>query len=364
MRARGEHTYLVDELAAYERRFRKAGLPLLIEDYSATEDVFTRAFPLLAFLFVISLLGAVNLDWGTLANVGAVAGGMALMVAGVGALNRARGRPFFSIPRRVGVPELAVWVLLPALLPLVFGGQLGSAAATVGGNLLTLGLIYVVVALGLISILRWTSMRMFGQLATSLVLLTRAIPLLLFFSLVLFLTEEMWRLFSSMPDPFLALVGALFVGVGGAFLLFRLPREVRRLEEDADAGQALRRRQRFNVGLVMFVSQALQVLVVSVGVGAFFVLFGVLAVGPELQTQWTQEPVNVLMTVDIFGETARLTEEILRVAGGIAAFTGLYYAIAVLTEETYRQEFLTELTGEMRETFRARSDYLRLRESG
>ena len=36
------------QLAAYERRFRRAGLPLLIEDYSPYEDVFTRAVPLLA----------------------------------------------------------------------------------------------------------------------------------------------------------------------------------------------------------------------------------------------------------------------------------------------------------------------------
>ena len=54
----------------------------------------------------------------------------------------------------------------------------------------------------------------------------------------------------------------------------------------------------------------------------------------------------------------------MRVAGGIAGFTGLYYAIAVLTEETYRQEFLDELTIEMRETFQARSEYLRLLASG
>ena len=42
-------------------------------------------------------------------------------------------------------------------------------------------------------------------------------------------------------------------------------------------------------------------------------------------------------------------------AGAIAAFSGLYYAIAVLTDSTYREEFLEELTREMRETFRARA---------
>ena len=43
-----------------ERRFRSAGLPLLAEDYSATEDVFNRAIPLLAVVFVLEILGAIT----------------------------------------------------------------------------------------------------------------------------------------------------------------------------------------------------------------------------------------------------------------------------------------------------------------
>jgi hypothetical protein len=39
-------------LADYERRFRRAGLPLLSEDFSARSDVFNRAFPLLALVLL------------------------------------------------------------------------------------------------------------------------------------------------------------------------------------------------------------------------------------------------------------------------------------------------------------------------
>ena len=60
-----------------------------------------------------------------------------------------------SIPDRVGPIELAAFVLVPALLPLVFGGQVTSALVTAGGNLLLLALIYLVVGIGLLSILRW-----------------------------------------------------------------------------------------------------------------------------------------------------------------------------------------------------------------
>ena len=54
-----------------------------------------------------------------------------------------------------------------------------------------------------------------------------------------------------------------------------------------------------------------------------------------------------------------LTEELLRVSGASAAFTGLYFMIAMLTDPTYREEFLDGLTEEMREVFKARTEYLR-----
>ena len=69
----------------------------------------------------------------------------------------------------------------------------------------------------------------------------------------------------------------------------------------------------------------------------------------------------VWVTIGLFGHQGILTEELLRVSGAIAAFTGLYFAISMLTDEVYRREFLEELIGEMRDTFRARAEYLRLR---
>jgi len=47
-----------------------------------------------------------------------------------------------------------------------------------------------------------------------------------------------------------------------------------------------------------------------------------------------------------------------RVSAMIAALSGLYYAIAVLTDSTYREEFLDEITTELRDTFAARREYL------
>ena len=337
------------ELADYERRFRRAGLPLFIEDYSAREDVWTRAAPLLALVLIGELLGAIQLDWSLGANVAAGVGGLAILVGAFGLLNLLRRRPFFSLPENVGPAELAGFVLVPAALPLIFGGQWGSALVTAGANLLLLAIAFGVIRYGVLSILRWTGPRLIDQLDASVSV----------FALVLFINTEMWQVFSTMPRAFLICVGTLFVLVGTVFVGVQLPREVRELEEESGEGPPLEKRQRFNVGLVMFISQALQILVVSLAVAIFFVVLGALAVGPEVREAWGVGSDGVVIRLSLFGEQIQVTEALLRVSAGIAAFAGLYYAIAVLTDATYRQEFRDELTEEMAGSFSARAEYLR-----
>ena len=146
------------------------------------------------------------------------------------------------------------------------------------------------------------------------------------------------------------------------FIIARLPREVASLERAVGTEPPLERRQRVNVGLVMFVSQALQVLVVALAVAGFFVVFGALAVGPEVREAWIGSTGDVVgPTIPLFGEDVQVTAELLSVSAGIGAFSALYYAIAVLTDATYRDEFLDELTSEMEATFQARAEYLAAR---
>src|SRR6186997_1001610 len=102
--------------AALERRFRRAGLPLFIQDYTASGDIFTRAIPVLALVFVGLVLNALNLRWGFWANVGAFLGALLFMALAFGVVNVLQHRPFFSLPRRLGLPELAAFVLIPSLL--------------------------------------------------------------------------------------------------------------------------------------------------------------------------------------------------------------------------------------------------------
>ena len=47
-----------------ERGFRRDGLPNLVVDYSAAEDVFTRALPFLALVFAVEVVCAIDAELG------------------------------------------------------------------------------------------------------------------------------------------------------------------------------------------------------------------------------------------------------------------------------------------------------------
>ena len=351
-----------ERLQDYEESFRRAGLPLFSEDISPYEDVFNRAAPLLGLVLIGELLGAGNLDWSWWQNVLAVAGGVAILLGAFALLNRARGRPPRAIPEHLGKTELAGFVLIPAVLPLIFGGQVGSALVTAGANLLLLVLIYAVVGLGLFSIVRWATARIFSQLRSAFTLLARAVPLLAIFVLLSFPTQELWGIFSNPTRGIYAVTIAMLAVLTAAFLTVRLPREARAIEQEVgQEGTPLRGAQLFNVELVMFVSQAIQVLLVSLMIAIFLTIFGVLVVDDTLRTDWLGDPGRELLHLHLFGERLELTSQLLRVAVGLAAFSGFYFAIAMFTDSTYREEFLGEITSEMRRSFKDRGEYLRLR---
>jgi hypothetical protein len=100
---------------------------------------------------------------------------------------------------------------------------------------------------------------------------------------------------------------------------------------------------------------------VAVAVGGFFVAFGALIISPEVIESWTGTDGRELFTLHIGDIDVQVTVDLLRVSAGIAALSGLYYSVAVLTDSTYREEFLEELTGDLRSIFADRARYLDLR---
>jgi hypothetical protein len=383
-----------DVLRRTERWFLGRGLPHLIEGYRASEDVFTRSVGVLSFIALVEVVNAVRLEWRWWQNTLALLGGATLLVGLYLAVNLLRGRTAWQRPNTVGPVELGLFVVLPALVVLVFG-QPGAAVLTAVVNLALLGLVYVVTSYGLIPMTRWALSRTVESVATVIGLVGRALPLLFAVTILAFVNTEAWQVASALPGPLFAVTVVMFVVVGLLFLLTRLPGEVRRLDEEvADGGIAkecigtpmeqvaagwadggsplvpsvtrrdLSRRQRANVYLVVLFAQAVQALLVTAAVFAFFTAFGAVAIQPVVVEAWLGDiPVDPVLSFGLFGHPIEVTSALLHVSGFVATIAGFIFTVSMVTDSTYRDEFLDDVVGQVRQALGVRAAYLALRET-
>ncbi len=380
------HPFDAELRAATERWFVRRGLPHVIEDYSVTGDVFTRAAPFLSAVFFLEVFVSFDDRFSGWGQVAVFVAGVAILVSAVALVNRARGRPPFQLPDDVGIPELALFVLVPALLPVLFSDEPGWRFLVVAGvNIVVLVVTYVVTSYALVPMIRFGALQMTRRLGQVVQLMARTLPLLLLFTAFMFLNAEMWQVASDFPPLYYAVVVATLVLSGVAFLSLRAPREVVDLEHfgswsavtalasgtDAplasvgprDASQppavpTLGRGDRANVALLVIMSQAVQVTLVGLVIGLFYVGFGLLAVRAATIEQWTTAGVDAITTVDLAGSTIVVTWEHMAVAGFIAAFSALQFAVSMATDTAYRAEFYEDVTREIRETLAVRALYL------
>lgn len=335
----------IESVADCERTFRRNGLPMLVQGHTVRRDVFGRAAPFLLLVLLAQLSGAVNGSWSAGANVLAVVGAVVVVAGGYIGLNRLRGRAWSTLPQVIAAPELTFFVLAPALLPLVFGGQWGVALATATMNVVILAATWFTVQYGLLSTLWWGMARAVDELGASLLRLVRLLPPLLIFSLVLFYNAEVWQVFDRIPTVSSVVLGLLFAALILLLVGLRLPSEAGSALERATAdvpGAAdltpLGRGQRINVMVMIGASQLLQVVVVCAGVFVFFVGIGVLTVTPQVQEVWAVGG-SWSLPITLQGTELVLNQSLLRVSVAIATFTGLYFAISVQTDTSYRTEF-------------------------
>lgn len=374
-----------DHLQAIERWFMERGTPHLMEGYSATSDVFTRMIPVLTTIAVLQVTAALDADFTWWQNVLAGVGGLALLVGAYAGINALRGRSAFARPTRVGPAELVTFVAAPALITYLISQQARQAASLVAFNVVLLGGTYLATSYGLIPLTRWALVKTLRELAAVAGLLGRALPLLLLIQIVLFINTEMWQVADGFDGAFLGATMVLFLIIGVAFLITRLPRELDRLstfasEEELAACVAgtpaagvvplepgpiepagLSTRQRGNVLLVALFSQGLQVVLVTLIIGLFFVAFGLLTVTPEVLESWIGHSGNELGRFGLFGRDVHLTAELLKISAFLATFSGLYFTVVLVTDGTYREEFFDEILAELRQTFAVRAVYLRAR---
>jgi len=365
-----------------EQWFIHRGLPHFIEPYSAGPDVWSRAAPVLAVAYVAGGLHGLDLaDWSLGRNLAAAAVVVALLLTTWVLTNRLRGRPALSRPHQLGAPELAAFLIGPALPSLVFE-QWGDALQALVEGAAVLAVIYLVTSYGAIPLMGWAASQTFSQLGSVGRMLTRALPLLLLFTTFLFINAEVWQVAGTLHGPAYVVTLALFFLLGSAFVLSRIPESIRHVNEFDDWAEvgtlvagtpadglslphegdprevALSVRQRVNIGLVSVFSQAILITFVAVILALFFSLFGLLAIPEATTASWTQlADVHVLARLQLGGRTLVITEPLLRVAGFLGAFTGMYFTVVLGTDSTYRGEFAKDAGPQIRQALAVRLAY-------
>jgi hypothetical protein len=293
----------------------------------------------------------------------------------VGATERwfyAHGLPYFVEAHQADVDEalgrgrlaslLGTTLVLTAGAGVGIGAWAGDVSTGVLTAMVTFGAVligYALVELRIWPILRWALRRTLGSLRLLFPLVTRALPLLLLFITFLFINAEVWEVTSQMDGAWLWVVVLLFSLLAVGFLLVRLPEEVDRVSEEVDRLQPapLHGLPRANLLIVLLVAQATQVLVLSLAVFVFFIVFGRMIMTPSVIQGWTGDD----NAPHDLGSSLLGSVELYQVSVFLAAFAGLYFTVYAVTDQIYRDQFFTYVSHELERAVGVRTVYRALR---
>ena len=257
-----------------------------------------------------------------------------------------------------------------------------SGASVLGAALL----VYALWALHAKLIVVWALRRAFRSLGLLLPLATRALPMLLLFVTFLFINAEVWQVAARLHGGILWSAILFFVAMALGFLVPRLAQEMdevdnldgdalcaatagtpleeparRMCEDDVDLSESadVTGLQKVNLVTVLVVAQAVQVVLLSIAVFAFFIVFGLVAI----QQAGVIEPwVGHAPTYPPGPEIVSI--ELIRVATFLAGFSGFYFTVVAITDEVYRKEFFSVILAELQRAVAARVVYRRLNGAG
>ncbi|WP_240938098.1 hypothetical protein [Nocardioides sp. JQ2195] len=306
----------------------------------------------------------------------------------------ANGLPYFvdhirdDVTRRLRPRRLLAVLLVGVVLAIPVGAGVGLWADQwsygVSSALTTVAVVFGLYALLTLKAwlwIRWAAGQTLGSLSLMVPLVTRALPLLLLFITFLFINAEVWQVGATLDGGIMWAAVMLFAAFAVGFLLSRLPEELdafdRNLGVDGLVGacrgtplesEANRLRetsaglpvaaevtglQKANLVLVLLVAQVVQVLLLSISVFGFFILFGMVAMDDSVIETWVGHPPETFI-----GPVSR---ELVQVSVFLAAFSGLYFAVYAVTDELYRKQFFTTITRELERAVSARVVYRSMR---
>ncbi|RSN37540.1 hypothetical protein DL990_00400 [Amycolatopsis sp. WAC 01416] len=375
--------------------FRRRGLPMVIHRRRRGAGMLRRSTPGLVFLSLLDLLLAgllklLDVPEDVLAarmresGVAYVLGVLALTFAVV-VVPVIAGRLMAKLLRALHRTRVRLAVMAATigfwLLVLPLGERLTGLVswehplwAAVLANLVALAVLMLLVRIGVGSILTWAARSAVAQVRAIGTLASRALPLLLLVVMFSFFTAELWQAVERLTPGRLWLVVGFLVLIGAVFLASMLSDEIKELKSwtvepgapalrgtpfDDDTPppdrRALTKVERLNIALVLFFAQAVQIVAFGVLVFAFFVVFGVLILRPEVVTEFAgrESAPGTLLGVPL-----PVSSALVNVSVFLAVFSGLYFAASTATDARYRRSFFEPLLEDVKISLAARDIYL------
>lgn len=292
-------------------------------------------------------------------------------------------------PRRLLSLAVVLVVLAAGAGVLAWASESYAAGPALWLSVAGVGLLwYASTALHARPILGFALSRTLGSLRFVAPMASRALPLLLVFVTFLFVNAEAWEMTTNLPFGLLWVTVLLMFGLAVLFLLTRLPEEVDRVDDEVDdaflvracAGTPLEAAsremaadpgidpqdhaqvtgfERWNLILVLLVIQTVQVLLLSITVFAFFMLFGSLVMEPETQASWIGKDVSDLSNAPLISS---VSVSLMKVSLFLASFSGFYFTVSAVTDETYRRQFFSVVESQLERAVGMRAVYLAMRE--
>jgi len=377
----------VSEMRVVHEWFLHRGLPLVLTRRVRSRALIDRSAPMVSGIgAVISLTMTLaeltddNPDYGYAIRLGVLTLVLIAAPFALYLLHRS-GTTRGEAGRRTAA--LLVMAIFVFGLPFADSGFSGIAAAEIIGFAVVAVLAIWLTYLGIGSIVLWAFRFAWLQVGALGTLMSRALPLLML-TVVVYFTGELWQLSSRMTRERLWQTIGFLAVVAIIFMVTTIRDEVKALRDDragqtdpakllegtplagahgeAPARSPLSFAEQVNVVAVMVVSQAIQVVLFTAGLFAFFVALGIVAVPDDVAVLWSSEescPVGEPPCAGTwFGIHIPVAQTIVHVSLFVAVLSGLYFTVSTSVDPIYRERFFDPLISDVAVSLAGRDAYL------
>ncbi|OBF25260.1 hypothetical protein [Mycobacterium sp. ACS4331] len=372
--------------------FLARGLPLVLTRRVRSRALIPRSAPAVAGVGALTAVTMLLANWtgaapdyGYIVRLAVLAAVLIAAPFALYVLHRMGTTASEAGRRTAALLVMAIFVLI---MPVAASGWSSAALAEIPIFLLVSLLTIWFTYLGFGSILLWAFRFAWIQLGALGTLMSRALPLLML-TVVVYFTGELWQLAARMTRERLWQTIGFLALVALVFMVATIRDEVLALRDDrsgqSDPASLLRGTplalppgsrpartplslgEQANVVAVMVVSQAIQVVLFTTGLFAFFLVLGIIAIPDDVTVLWSSEQTCATGEPPCagtwFGIHIPIPQTVVHTSLFVAVLSGLYFTVSTSVDPLYRQRFFEPLIADVAVSLAGRDAYLEMEDS-